>query len=121
MTTAVAYQPPLLPAGASLSVASTNPPLQLSRDVSSSRPKSTNSGKEVKVIRGRRERPCDACRKRKSKCVTTEGPKKVCAACSLHGQECTYIEDPQPRKRRQDQDGKDQDSTKRRLVNLFGP
>ncbi|MCJ1391699.1 Fungal specific transcription factor [Xylographa bjoerkii] len=65
--------------------------------------------------RGRRERPCDACRKRKSKCVITDG-QKSCAACAVHAQECTYVEDPQPRKRRLDSDGKETDGPKRRLL-----
>ena len=63
--------------------------------------------------RGRRERPCDACRKRKSKCVVNDG-QKICAACGVHGQECTYVEDPQPRKRKLDGEGKEVDATKRR-------
>lgn len=79
-----------------------------------SKAKPAQSGKDPKVIRGRRERPCDACRKRKSKCVTLEGQKNVCAACNVHGQECTYIEDPQPRKRRLEGDGKEVDLSKRR-------
>lgn len=80
-------------------------------------PKSMTNGKGPAAPRGRRERPCDACRKRKSKCVVTEA-SKVCAACSLHGQECTYIEDPQPRKRRLDSStGKDAaEFAKRRSV-----
>ncbi|MCJ1477591.1 Fungal specific transcription factor [Lambiella insularis] len=83
--------------------------------------KSINAGKGVSS-RGRRERPCDACRKRKGKCVITDG-QKSCAACAVHGQECTYIEDPQPRKRRLDNDAKDADGTKRRstIAGLDGP
>lgn len=82
--------------------------------------KPAHPGKDQKVVRGRRERPCDACRKRKSKCVTTEGSKNVCAACGIHGQECTYIEDPQPRKRRLEGEGKDADLVKRRWVTWCG-
>lgn len=81
-----------------------------------SKGKSTSSAKDNKIPRGRRERPCDACRRRKSKCVTTEGQSKTCAACGVHGQECTYLEDPQPRKRRLDNEGKDSDLPKRRSV-----
>lgn len=48
--------------------------------------------------------------------MTTDSQKKTCAACGVHGQECTYNEDPQPRKRRQEPSGKDYDPMKRRLV-----
>lgn len=40
----------------------------------------------------------DACRRRKSKCVTEEG-ETVCILCNFHSQNCTYLEAPQPRKR----------------------
>ena len=76
-----------------------------------------SSTSKVASSRGRRERPCDACRKRKSKCVITEG-QQSCAACAVHGQQCTYIEDPQPRKRRLNSDGKEADTPKRRSVLL---
>ena len=69
--------------------------------------------KAQRIPRGKRERPCDACRKRKSKCVVTEG-RKTCAACGAHGQECTYVEDPQPRKRRTDNETSNPDGAKRR-------
>ncbi|KAK4504972.1 hypothetical protein PRZ48_002935 [Zasmidium cellare] len=47
---------------------------------------------------GKRSRPCDACRRRKSKCVTEEG-QTICVLCAFHNQECLYLEAPQPRKR----------------------
>ena len=40
----------------------------------------------------------------------------VCAACSMHGQKCTFLEDPRPRKRRVDGDGQAQLDAKRRYV-----
>lgn len=46
----------------------------------------------------KRGRPCDACRRRKSKCVTEDG-ESVCVLCNFHAQSCTYLEAPQPRKR----------------------
>lgn len=116
MTAAVAYHPVLLPAGVPVSMTSPNSSVPRSIDGLPSKARSTQSGKDAKVVRGRRERPCDACRKRKSKCVTIEGQNNVCAACGVHGQECTYIEDPQPRKRRLEGDGKEVDLSKRRLV-----
>lgn len=126
MTAAVAYHSLLMPAALSLSMPSSGPhlpqppqPPQPPRPtdmISSLKAKSSQPVKEQKLVRGRRERPCDACRKRKSKCVTHEGQNNVCAACSVHGQDCTYIEDPQPRKRRLESGGKDADLPKRRSV-----
>ncbi|KAF2480407.1 fungal-specific transcription factor domain-containing protein, partial [Neohortaea acidophila] len=49
-------------------------------------------------------RPCDSCRKRKSRCVT-EGESSVCVLCKFHGQPCTYEEAPKPRKRNASRDG----------------
>jgi len=46
----------------------------------------------------RRNRPCDACRRRKSRCVLEKG-SKVCVLCRFHDQACTYKEAPAPRKR----------------------
>ena len=48
--------------------------------------------------RTRRERPCDGCRKRKSKCVLQESRR--CVLCEFHKQECTFVENAQPRKRK---------------------
>ena len=50
------------------------------------------------AIRPRRERPCDGCRKRKSKCVLQESRK--CVLCEFHKQDCTFVEQAQPRKRK---------------------
>lgn len=50
--------------------------------------------------RPRRERPCDGCRRRKSKCVVQNAPR--CVLCAFHNQDCTFIENAQPRKRRLD-------------------
>jgi hypothetical protein len=50
-------------------------------------------------IRARRERPCDACRRRKSRCVIHEGAV-LCVLCEFHKQDCTFVQDPQPRKRK---------------------
>lgn len=46
----------------------------------------------------KRERPCDGCRRRKSKCVLQDGRK--CVLCEFHKQECTFVENAQPRKRK---------------------
>lgn len=116
MSAALAYHSMLVPAGLSVSIPSSGQPPRPTDMISSLKAKSTQPRKEQKAVRGRRERPCDACRKRKSKCVTHEGQNNVCAACSVHRQDCTYIEDPQPRKRRLESGGKDADLPKRRSV-----
>ncbi|KAI9755182.1 MAG: hypothetical protein M4579_004378 [Chaenotheca gracillima] len=51
------------------------------------------------TTQNRRERPCDACRKRKSRCVVHEGAQ-ACLLCEFQKQACTFVQSPQPRKRR---------------------
>ena len=46
-----------------------------------------------------KSRPCDACRRRKSRCVLKDGAVK-CVLCEFHDQACTYIQTPQARKRK---------------------
>lgn len=67
----------------------------------------------------KRGRPCDACRRRKSKCVTEDG-SAICVLCKFHGQQCTYLEAPQPRKRSANPSSgtEVQSPTKRRFLNL---
>ncbi|KAI4146068.1 MAG: hypothetical protein L6R39_003602 [Caloplaca ligustica] len=113
MAAAIAPQPSLVSGTASAPKAST-PSSQRSDQTSASKPKRAPTAKDGKTPRGKRERPCDACRKRKSKCVMNEGSSGTCAACAIHNQQCTFVEDPQPRKRRLDHDGKEVDSSKRR-------
>ncbi|KAK9367293.1 transcriptional activator protein DAL81 [Lipomyces kononenkoae] len=45
-----------------------------------------------------RERPCDACRKRKVRCLLTE-ESATCVLCKSRSLECTFLQDP-PRKRK---------------------
>ncbi|KAH8732310.1 fungal-specific transcription factor domain-containing protein [Phaeosphaeriaceae sp. PMI808] len=47
----------------------------------------------------RSRRPCDSCRRRKSRCEIADGTSP-CLLCRFHRQECTFNEEPQPRKRR---------------------
>ena len=47
----------------------------------------------------RPRRPCDACRKRKSRCEIQEG-ETACVLCKFHHQTCLFNDNPQPRKRR---------------------
>lgn len=49
--------------------------------------------------RPRARRPCDACRKRKSRCEIVDGTLP-CVLCRFHHQDCTFIDEPQPRKRK---------------------
>lgn len=50
------------------------------------------------------DRPCDACRRRKSRCVinTASNPPeaRVCTMCAYQKQPCTFIEGTVPRKRK---------------------
>ncbi|KAF1989554.1 hypothetical protein K402DRAFT_256747 [Aulographum hederae CBS 113979] len=63
-------------------------------------------------IRTRRERPCDACRRRKSRCVIHEGAV-LCVLCEFHKQDCTFVQSPQPRKRKLPSEPKKDDIKKR--------
>ncbi|KAI4775765.1 hypothetical protein E4T52_09307 [Aureobasidium sp. EXF-3400] len=46
-----------------------------------------------------KERPCDACRRRKTRCVKEKGEDK-CVLCKFHSQECTYLHEPVARTRK---------------------
>ena len=46
-----------------------------------------------------KNRPCDACRKRKSRCVVNEGAAK-CVLCEFRSHDCTFLENILPRKRK---------------------
>ena len=52
----------------------------------------------ARVGRTRRDRPCDGCRRRKSKCVLQSSRR--CVLCEFHKQDCTFVEDAKPRKRK---------------------
>jgi hypothetical protein len=62
-----------------------------------------------------RGRPCDACRRRKSRCVIQEG-QAACALCKSNSQECTFVQSPQPRKRKLNGEHKEDSAPKRRYV-----
>ncbi|RVX66510.1 hypothetical protein B0A52_09795 [Exophiala mesophila] len=47
----------------------------------------------------RPDRPCDACRRRKSRCVI-ESDASSCVMCQFHKQSCTFVEDAAPRRRK---------------------
>ena len=48
----------------------------------------------------RPDRPCDACRRRKSRCVFNNADSASCVLCDFHKQNCTFEEQPAPRKRK---------------------
>ncbi|OAG39185.1 hypothetical protein AYO21_06568 [Fonsecaea monophora] len=48
----------------------------------------------------RPDRPCDGCRRRKSRCVINPDAAS-CVMCEFHKQACTFIEDAAPRRRKQ--------------------
>lgn len=82
------------------------------------KPKSSAPGSarnSPKSAPGRKTRPCDACRRRKSKCVVHEG-QVVCVLCQFHKQDCTFVQSPQPRKRKLVVEKKEEPIQRRRYV-----
>lgn len=55
------------------------------------------------IPKTRPQRPCDACRKRKSRCEIPENDAR-CVLCQFHKQPCTFVNDP-PKKKRRASDG----------------
>jgi hypothetical protein len=79
---------------------------------------SSTSGESGVNMRTRKDRPCDACRRRKSRCVINEG-QTSCVLCQFHTQDCTFVQSPQPRKRKLNTEGKEESVAKRRYVTFF--
>ncbi|KAK9236611.1 fungal-specific transcription factor domain-containing protein [Lipomyces kononenkoae] len=52
----------------------------------------------------RPDRPCDSCRRRKSRCVFSENDS-VCFLCRFHNYECMFSDNPAPRKRQRRNSG----------------
>ncbi|KAH6638351.1 nitrogen regulatory protein OTam [Boeremia exigua] len=125
MTTVLAIQP-ALPRATPVPIAAARPRKQQKlaspgkENVVANKPTSTNG--PVSNIRSRRERPCDACRRRKSRCVIHEGAA-LCVLCEFHKQECTFVQSPLPRKRKVvDGDKKDSPNvSKKRSVDAEPP
>lgn len=63
----------------------------------------------------RRDRPCDACRRRKSRCILLEGSES-CVLCHSRSEECTFVQIPQRRKRRRDEESSEGASNPRYVV-----
>lgn len=74
---------------------------------------STTSGESTTNARTKKDRPCDACRRRKSRCQINEG-QASCVLCLFHNQDCTFVQSPQPRKRKLNADGKEEASAAKR-------
>lgn len=61
---------------------------------------SKQNRQSASTIGVRRERPCDNCTRRKSKCIIQDS--KRCISCDFYKQSCTFVESAQPRKRKAD-------------------
>jgi hypothetical protein len=110
---AIAARKPRLEPTIEASSNNSNGRAQLSASMSS-----TTSAESGANIRSRKDRPCDACRRRKSRCVINEG-QTSCVLCQFHTQECTFVQSPQPRKRKLNAEGKEESVAKRRFANSF--
>ncbi|KAI9698530.1 MAG: Fungal specific transcription factor [Candelina mexicana] len=77
------------------------------------KPRAVTVAADIGNTRSRRDRPCDACRRRKSRCVIGDGVAS-CTLCDFHKQECTFVQRPQPRKRKLNNGVKGEATTKRR-------
>ncbi|GAB7364155.1 hypothetical protein MBLNU230_g4706t1 [Neophaeotheca triangularis] len=98
--------PPLAPRPSPRPIAAWEPPKHVMQHSKETRPalKQLQSTTPGATARGRRERPCDGCRKRKSKCVLQDSGR--CVLCEFHKQDCTFVENAQPRKRKLDDNSK---------------
>ena len=52
----------------------------------------------ARAYRSRKDRPCDSCRKRKSRCIIEEAGQN-CQSCRTSGKDCTFEISPTPRSR----------------------
>ncbi|KXT02623.1 hypothetical protein AC579_5444 [Pseudocercospora musae] len=109
MATAMAV-PSLAPRPSARPIAAWSPPKHVVEG-KGNRPALKQLQQSSPQARSRRERPCDACRRRKSKCVLQEG--RPCVLCEFHKQECTFVENAQPRKRKADDASKAEDPMKK--------
>jgi hypothetical protein len=66
----------------------------------------------------RKDRPCDACRRRKSRCIIPEDTE-TCLMCQSRAEECTFVQSPQRRKRRKVETGENSpEANKPRYVDV---
>ena len=66
------------------------------------------------ISTSRPDRPCDTCRKRKSRCVF-KAESATCFLCDFHKQSCTFEEQPAPRTKRKSTAPETARNNKRRL------
>lgn len=114
MTTAVAMQPAMpRPTSIPIAPARTKAKQPMSGKENFISTKSVAPQSAVANIRTRRERPCDACRRRKSRCVIHEGAV-LCVLCEFHKQDCTFVQSPLPRKRKPSGDAQKDETPKKK-------
>jgi hypothetical protein len=104
MATAVTMQPsPIRPNPVPIAPARSQNKIQARSRETLIRPKpmSSDGNSNTGIVVGGKDRPCDACRKRKSRCAMNEATKK-CYSCDFHRQDCTFSDTPPPRKKRTD-------------------
>lgn len=87
-----------------------------STNIEPSLPRTASIGASSEGKRPRADRPCDGCRKRKSKCVIQDSTP--CVLCRVHKQECTFVQGPLPRKRKLEDDS--QPGTSLKTAKLVG-
>ncbi|KAK9384559.1 fungal-specific transcription factor domain-containing protein [Lipomyces mesembrius] len=87
-------------AQASSSAGSTNSqnPVSSTATTSAAAAAAASNANRPFYTRNRRERPCDGCRRRKTRCLRPEGAV-VCTMCVSHDEVCTFILEPPPRRR----------------------
>ncbi|XMA07908.1 hypothetical protein WAI453_000699 [Rhynchosporium graminicola] len=61
----------------------------------------------------RKDRPCDACRRRKSRCIIPQDTQ-TCIMCQSRAEQCTFVQNPHGRKRRKIEDDSGPDADKPR-------
>ncbi|PWN31434.1 uncharacterized protein FA14DRAFT_158677 [Meira miltonrushii] len=59
---------------------------------------SSTEGTHARAYRSRKDRPCDSCRKRKSRCIIEETGQD-CQSCRMNNRNCTFEMSPTPRSR----------------------
>ncbi|WPH02487.1 Hypothetical protein R9X50_00535100 [Acrodontium crateriforme] len=112
MMTAVMAAPQLAPRPSPVSLnAWKDPNPHPFMDGKENRPALTQLHQTSPAVRSRKERPCDGCRRRKSKCVLQESRR--CVLCEFHKQECTFVEKALPRKRKVDESNVDEHARRR--------
>ena len=109
--TAIMAAPQLAPRPSPVSISAWTTPHAFMDGGKENRPALKQLQQSAPAARSRKERPCDGCRKRKSKCVLQESRR--CVLCEFHKQECTFVEKALPRKRKIDESATDENAQRR--------